>query len=602
MSELDEFLDVLDDSPFAETPVDVRTFVEGKDYLHLPYLSDIQYDIVEAMSQIYKVEDLRRFMPRGTADEYYKKYTKVELILRLGKGSGKDHVSTIGCAYIVYKLLCLKDPAAYFGKPPGDAIDIINVAINAQQAKNVFFKGFKTKIERSPWFRGKFNAKIDSIDFDKSVSVYSGHSERESHEGLNILLAILDEISGFAMDNPSGLEKAKTADAIYNAFRGTVDSRFAMGKVVLLSFPRYDGCFISKRYKEVIAEREVVQRSHTFIINPENDHDDPDNQFYLEWEEDQIVSYKYPGFYALCRPTWEINPTKTIEDFKIAFLLNESDARTRFLAQPSAVADAFFGRRDKIESSLTFINPLSPTNRFLESFKPKPNTRYYMHADLAQKVDRCAVAISHVDKWVGVEYSSGNRVIQPYVVCDAIAHWKPGVGKPVDLKEVKDWIIAVRSLGFYIDLITFDRWGSLDMQRDLISLGFKAENLSVAKKHYEDLMVIMYEDRLSAPKCFRPEDDSGDADKDILYDELKNLRVVKDKIEHPRSASGKDLSDALCGSVFNAATRSPRSDDIVIEVHDLTTHFEDKNWIMDKPIEISMYSEDDDYEPMVMVL
>ena len=43
----------------------------------------------------------------------------------------------------MYKLLCLKDPAVYFGKPPGDAIDIINVAVNAQQAKNVFFKGFK---------------------------------------------------------------------------------------------------------------------------------------------------------------------------------------------------------------------------------------------------------------------------------------------------------------------------------------------------------------------------------------------------------------------------------------------------------------------------
>ncbi len=33
-------------------------------------------------------------------------------------------------------LVCLKDPARYFGKPAGDAIDIINVAINAQQAKN----------------------------------------------------------------------------------------------------------------------------------------------------------------------------------------------------------------------------------------------------------------------------------------------------------------------------------------------------------------------------------------------------------------------------------------------------------------------------------
>ena len=114
----------------------------------------------------------------------------------ISANSGKDHCSTVGCAYLVYKLLCLKDPSRYFGKPTGDAIDIMNVAINAQQAKNAFFKGLRSKIENSPWFSSTFIAKIDSIEFDKSITVYSGHSERESHEGLNLILAVLDEISG----------------------------------------------------------------------------------------------------------------------------------------------------------------------------------------------------------------------------------------------------------------------------------------------------------------------------------------------------------------------------------------------------------------------
>ena len=154
--------------------------------------------------------------------QHYKKYTKNEIILQLGKGSGKDHTSTVGCAYTVYKLLCLKDPARYFGKPPGDAIDIINVAINAQQAKNVFFKGFKTKIEKSPWFAGKFNAKAESIEFDKSITVYSGHSERESHEGLNLMMAVLDEISGFELESTTGHAQAKTASSIYKMYKGSV--------------------------------------------------------------------------------------------------------------------------------------------------------------------------------------------------------------------------------------------------------------------------------------------------------------------------------------------------------------------------------------------
>ncbi len=145
----DDFLLALQDDHFEEVPVDAKTFVESPDYLNQPGLSDIQYDIVQAMSQIYKKEDLINLLGEEEGARYYDKYTKNEIILQLGKGSGKDFTSTVGCAYTVYKLLCLKDPARYYGKPSGDAIDIINVAINAQQAKNVFFKGFKTKIEKS---------------------------------------------------------------------------------------------------------------------------------------------------------------------------------------------------------------------------------------------------------------------------------------------------------------------------------------------------------------------------------------------------------------------------------------------------------------------
>ena len=266
----DDFLEALQDSPFAEIPVDVKTFVQGEDYLGQPMLSDIQYDIVQAMSQIYKMEDLQNIMGTNEGAAYYKKYTKNELILQLGKGSGKDFVSTVACAYVVYKLLCLKDPARYYGKPSGDAIDIINVAINAQQAKNVFFKGFKTKIEKSPWFAGKFYAKADSIEFDHAITVYSGHSERESHEGLNLLMAVLDEISGFATEVATGNEQGKTADNIYKAFRASVDSRFPdLGKVALLSFPRFPGDFISQRYDDVIMDKEVVTKTHKFIMNPD---------------------------------------------------------------------------------------------------------------------------------------------------------------------------------------------------------------------------------------------------------------------------------------------------------------------------------------------
>jgi hypothetical protein len=551
-----EFFDVLKENHFIETPVDVKTFVQSPDYLGQPLLSDIQYEIVEAMSQIYRKEDLIDLMGESAGANHFSKYTKNELILQLGKGSGKDFISTVACAYVVYKLLCLKDPATYFGKPAGDAIDIINVAVNAQQAKNVFFKGFKTKIERSPWFAGKYNAKADSVEFDKSITVYSGHSERESHEGLNLLMAVLDEISGFATEVGTGNEQGKTADNIYKAFRGTVDSRFPdLGKVVLLSFPRYQGDFISQRYESVISEKETIERTHTFIMNEELPHEDPGNQFQISWEEDNILSYKIPRVYAFKRPTWEVNPTRKIEDFKLAFYTDLGDAMMRFACMPTFASDAFFKQKDKLEKCMNTRNPLDSFRRFDETFKPDPDKVYYIHADLAQKHDKCAVAIAHVDKWVNIQVIKDYEQVAPIVIVDAVAWWEPKAEGPVNLSEVKQWIMNLRRQGFNLGMVTFDRWQSFDIQNELQAVGIRTETVSVAKKHYEDLAMMIYEERVAIPMI------------PILLEEMSELKIMKgNRVDHPRKKS-KDLADAVCGAVFGAISHTQKNNNTEIDVH-----------------------------------
>ncbi len=552
----DDFLEALKSDVFAERPVDVKTFVEGEDYLGQPPLSQIQYDIVEAMSQIYRKEDLIDLLGYEEGNRYYNKYTKNEVILQLGKGSGKDFTSTVACSYIVYKLLCLKDPARYFGKPSGDAIDIINVAINAQQAKNVFFKGFKTKIEKSPWFAGKFYAKAESIEFDKSITVYSGHSERESHEGLNLILAVLDEISGFATEIGTGNDQGKTADNIYKAFRASVDSRFPdLGKVALLSFPRFPGDFISTRYDAVIAEKEVVTKTHKFIMNPDLPDDQEGNSLEISWDEDTIINYKYPGVFALKRPTWVVNPTRKIDDFKLAFFTDMGDAMQRFACVPTFASDAFFKQRDKVRAAMTLRNPLDGFRRFDETFKPDPDKTYFVHADLAQKHDKCAVAIAHVDKWVNIQVIKDYQQIAPVVVVDAVAWWEPRLEGPVDLSEVKQWIQNLRRLGFNIGMVSFDRWQSFDIQNELKQIGMRTETVSVAKKHYEDMAMLIYEERLAMPAI------------DLLFEELTELKIIREnKVDHPRKKS-KDLADAVCGAIFGAISHTSRDQNLEVEIH-----------------------------------
>jgi hypothetical protein len=551
-----DFIDALKSDSFAEIPVDAKTFVEGEHYLGQPPLSQVQYDIVEAMSQIYRLEDLVDLMGEEDGKRYYKKYTKNEIILQLGKGSGKDFTSTVACSYIVYKLLCLKDPARYFGKPSGDAIDIINVAINAQQAKNVFFKGFKSKIERSPWFAGKFYAKADSIEFDHSITVYSGHSERESHEGLNLLLAVLDEISGFSQEIGTGNDQGKTADNIYKAFRASVDSRFPdLGKVALLSFPRYPGDFISQRYDDVIAEKTIIHKTHKFIMNEDLPETAEGNSLEIEWEEDDITSYKYPGVFALKRPTWVVNPTRKIDDFKNSFFTDIGDAMQRFACVPTFASDAFFKQQDKVRACMTIRNPIDTSKRFEPSFKPDPDKKYYVHADLAQKHDKCAVAIAHVEKWVSVQVMKDYEQVVPMVVVDAVVYWEPKIEGPVNLSEVKQWIQNLRRQGFDIGMVSFDRWQSFDIQNELKSVGMRTETVSVAKKHYEDMAMLVYEERLAMPSI------------ELLFQELTELKIMKNnRVDHPRKLS-KDLADAVCGAIFGAISHTPKDLNLEVEVH-----------------------------------
>ena len=152
-------------------------------------------------------------------------------VLLWGKGSGKDYLCSILVCYLVYVLLCLRDPQKYLRLAPGEPIDLINVAYNADQAKRVFFEKLKQRIKRWEWLRQNYNVieagrrvneqklgralvviNDDFIEFPHQIRAWSRHAQNESYEGLNILVWLMDEASAFlsklkrenASSSPSG--------------------------------------------------------------------------------------------------------------------------------------------------------------------------------------------------------------------------------------------------------------------------------------------------------------------------------------------------------------------------------------------------------------
>ena len=556
MSLFDAAFNAVSGTDWDQIPVEIEEFVTSEDFLNLPPLSDYQYQIIRAGSQIYRLSTLTALYGEEKARKRYLE-TCNEVILQLGKGSGKDYTSTIVVAYIVYLLLCLKDPSKYYGKPSGDTIDILNIAVNADQARNVFFANFKKRITQCAWFNGKYDEPTQNgIMFDKSIRVFSGHSEREAFEGLNLFVAVLDEISAFALESPSG-ETGKTAQGIYDMYRASVDSRFAAyGKVIMLSFPRFKDDFIQQRYNAVVAEKEVVMRSMMLKLDPDLPDGIDGNEISVEWEEDHIIRYKFPKMFALRRPTWEVNPTVDINEpaFVRAAVQNMADFLGRFACMPSTASGGFFKVHQAIDDAFIKTNPVDEHGVFLKSWEPKPDTEYYIHVDLAQKHDYCAVALAHVDKWQEISIGADYKEVHPQVMVDAVRWWTPTQEKSVDFADVRNYIIALRRRGFKIKLVTFDRWNSHDTMNILENEhGIKTDTLSVGNKHYDDFLSIMYDNRLIGP------------DIDILKTELKELQLIKGKVDHPAKGT-KDLSDATCGAIFSAVAHTAKPINTVVDV------------------------------------
>ncbi len=59
-----DFLDVLDENVFEEVPVTPEEFVQSKDYLGLPVLSEEQYRLLKASTQILRKETLYDILPQ----------------------------------------------------------------------------------------------------------------------------------------------------------------------------------------------------------------------------------------------------------------------------------------------------------------------------------------------------------------------------------------------------------------------------------------------------------------------------------------------------------------------------------------------------------
>lgn len=518
----EDFDNLLNQDELVEIPVPIEEFVTDKKFLGLPNLSPIQLEIVRHSTQILKEHTLKKIMGEKEGAEYYKKYTDNEVICMLGKGSGKDHCARISIAYTAYLLHCLKDPLTYFGKANGVYIDLLNLAVNAQQAQRVFFEPLKNLLLSSPYFnKVGFEPRVSEIFFfSRPVRCFSGHSESEGWEGYEVLTIILDEIAAFKTDaEVKGDTRSKgSASAIYNMSKLSVMSRFPeVGKVILLSFPRYKGDFIQQR-------------------------------FFSSREKEE------PKTWSIKAATWEVNPTIKREQLESEYIRNPIEARARFECEPPNMEDAYFRDPDSVRKSFMYgENPLDDDGIYKPWFNNQDGHRRFIHVDLGLKRDRSALCMSHCSGFKELKTSMGVEVL-PVINVDLIHSWEAQPGEEINFASVRQMIVEL-CRKFDVAKVTFDRWQSIEMIQSLRSMGINADFHSVKKTDYDTLTGAIYDTRLR-----------GYWNELLVEEELLKLRLFSNnKIDHPNSGS-KDLADALAGSVYQSVQHMAFEAEVDIEI------------------------------------
>lgn len=136
-----------------------------------------------------------------------------ELILCIGRRSGKSAMSAVFAAYEIYKLLRRGNPQAYYGMPGGSEIRVLCVANDKEQA-SIVYGDMQSHVEAIDYFKNsianttqtylKFRTENDRTRFGDigkaSITATFKSSIAKGLRGRGVICAILDEIAFFVDD------------------------------------------------------------------------------------------------------------------------------------------------------------------------------------------------------------------------------------------------------------------------------------------------------------------------------------------------------------------------------------------------------------------
>jgi len=391
-------------------------------------------------SKISVVEKNIQNFKTDPANNFFK-----EMVLVLGRRSGKSFLSSLIASYEAYKLIQLGDPHKYYGID-GD-IWIINTAISGSQAENIIFSQIKKFVNRFPLLKNRIYK--ESSDFiilfsDKDLEL----NENQKRLGLPIFAGSIVLSSGNS--NSSALRGNAASCIIYDEMAHYVDTNGkAAAQEVYSALSPSTATFTYKGDGRNIAISSPDLAAGFFY-----------NYYNSAKSLEHMIMFQIP--------TWNANPNITLESLSGAFDLNYDRSSAEFGAQFRSSGGNIFIPHSLIKEALV------SRENWYKSDSGLMGKTYYLHIDPARNSDRWAILIAHPEN----RYDNASGKSITYVVEDYSCTFKADHGKILDPDEIMENHVFPLIKRFNIVSVSSDPFLSLEQAKKLRQRGILYREVS----------------------------------------------------------------------------------------------------------------------------
>lgn len=457
---------------------------------------------------------------------YNPKQDTVELVLVLGRRSGKDFIGSIIALYEVMKLIESPsgDPYREYNLDSSTPIVLLTIATSADQATTAY-REIYGKVMTSPYFKDKIVKEgigVTQINFltykDKesnkkareegmpvtsgSIQVETGHSNSNSLVGKTCFMIIFDEMAKYRQTN-----SAQAGEQLWTNLTPTV-----------------------RTYSKELPNNEKQYFGKIICIStPEGE----DGIFYELYKNSADVEHRL--MFKL--PTWEVNLRHTKDSLrKIERDMTDEKFMREYGAEFSGLVGQNFFTKEIIDECFE-------THNFQFREHGEPGYSYFVHLDPAIKTDNYALVVVHKHYF----YNTTTNKLDYWIILDHVKTWVPTKNKPVNIEEVDNYVIDLNK-HFNIGVVTYDQMFSHHSIEKLKKYGIPAKKFTYNQRNkmmiYNEFLQLASNSKVKLPHL------------KLLKDEMVHLQKkplgngFRIYAKRDGDVTTDDIIDALCGAVF----------------------------------------------------